>query len=262
MSGNRKSALCFFLEKEDIKVLSAIKVIIIETMIPKTIHYCWFGGKPLPEEVKEYMATWKQNFPCFKIKQWDESNFDVNALKYTRQAYFAKKYAFVSDVARLHALATEGGLYFDTDIIVKKPFPDEWFNLSGFGSFEHDSYIQTGILATEAGNKFIKDFLDKYKELSFFKGLKYDLTTNVNRFTKFMRLHGFIMNNKQQTIDDFCLFPQQLLCGKDWLDGRYDDESTYAVHDYAGTWGKEVLSHRVKHICHSALTVLKWHIIK
>ena len=96
-------------------------------MIPKIIHYCWFGGNPLPDDVKAYMETWRQHFPDFKIKQWDESNFDVNALKYTRQAYFAKKFAFVSDVARLHALVSEGGLYLDTDILIKKPFPSEWF---------------------------------------------------------------------------------------------------------------------------------------
>lgn len=78
-------------------------------MIPKIIHYCWFGGNPLPEEVKGYMDTWRRHFPDFEIKQWDESNFDVNTLEYTRQAYYAGKYAFVSDVARLHALVSKEG---------------------------------------------------------------------------------------------------------------------------------------------------------
>lgn len=229
-------------------------------MIPKTIHYCWFGGKPLPDNVKAYMETWRQHFPDFKIKQWDESNFDVNALKYTRQAYFAKKFAFVSDVARLHALVTEGGLYLDTDILVKKPFPSEWFDLNGFGSFEHDSYVETGLIASCAGNKFIKSFLDKYSDISFFKGLQFDMTTNVMRFTTHMRGMGFTMNNQTQTVNGFRLFPQQLLCGKDWQTGRYDDDQTYAVHDYAGTWGKEALSHRVKHLCSSAACILKWHL--
>lgn len=228
-------------------------------MIPKIIHYCWFGGKPLPKEVKEYMATWRQHFPGFEIKQWDESNFDVDALEYTRQAYFAKKYAFVSDVARLYALVQEGGLYLDTDILIKKPFPEEWLDLNGFGSFEHDSYVETGLIASEAGNKFIKGFLDSYKEQKFFKGVMFDMTTNVIRFTRFMQSYGFEMNNRQQTVDGFCLFPQQLLCGKDWQSGRYDDDSTYAVHDYAGTWGKEALTHRLRHLCQSAFCVLKWH---
>lgn len=229
-------------------------------MIPKIIHYCWFGGNPLPEEVKGYMDTWRRHFPDFEIKQWDESNFDVNTLEYTRQAYYAGKYAFVSDVARLHALVSEGGLYLDTDIIVKKPFPEDWFNLKGFGSFEHDFYVETGLMASEADNKFIKGFLESYKHRRFFKGLTFDMTTNVIMFTRFMQSHGFEMNNRQQTIESFSLFPQQLLCGKDWQKGRYDDESTYAVHDYAGTWGKEALSHRLRHLCQSAICIMKWHI--
>lgn len=205
-------------------------------MIPKIIHYCWFGGRPLPDDVKAYIAIWRKNFPDFKIKQWDESNFDVNGWLYTRQAYFAKKYAFVSDVARLYALSTEGGLYLDTDILIKKPFPEEWFDLEGFGSFEHDRYVETGLIASAKGNSIITEFLRCYKSLRFFKGLSFDITTNVVRFTQFMQSRGFEMNNKIQTINGFTLFPQQLLCGKDWRKGRYDDDTTFAVHDYSNSW--------------------------
>lgn len=229
-------------------------------MIPKKIHYCWFGGKPLTDEVKAYIATWQQHFPDFEIKQWDESNFDVNRLLYTRQAYFAKKYAFVSDVARLHALVTEGGLYFDTDILVKKPFPEEWFELDGFGSFEHDKYVETGLMASEPDNQFITGFLDVYKKLHFFKGLTFDMTTNVIRFTRFMQSKGFEMNNIEQTVDGFTLFPQQWLCGKDWQKGRYDDETTFAVHDYIGTWGKDALNNALKHHVSSVWCTLKWYL--
>lgn len=229
-------------------------------MIPKTIHYCWFGGKPLPGDVRSYMETWRKHLPDFEIKQWDESNFDVNTLLYTRQAYYAGKYAFVSDVARLHALVKDGGLYLDTDILIKKPFPEEWFDLKGFGSFEHDRFVETGLIASESGNPFIVEFLDYYKSLRFFKLLSFDLTPNVIRFTRFMQSKGFEMNNTEQTVNGFTLFPQQLLCGKDWEKGRYDDDNTYAVHDYAGTWGREILSHVFKHICQSAGCVLKWHL--
>ena len=229
-------------------------------MIPKKIHYCWFGGAPLPDTVKAYIETWRRNFPDFEIKQWDESNFDVNALKYTRQAYFAKKYAFVSDVARLHALVAEGGIYFDTDILVKKPFPPEWFEFNGFGSFEHDSSVQTGIIAACKNSQLIKDFLDTYHNIDFFKGLFFNLTTNVMRFTIYMRNIGFVMNDKTQNVNGFCLFPQQMLCGKDWQKGRYDDASTYAVHDYSGTWGKDVLNHRLKYLFTAVLCVMKWYL--
>lgn len=231
----------------------------IKNMIPKKIHYCWFGGRALPTKVIGYIDTWKKYLPDCEIKQWDESNFDINARIYTRQAYYANKYAFVSDVARLHALEEEGGIYLDTDILIKRPFPLDWFKLDGFGSFEHNEYVETGLIASTKGSPIIRNFLRKYDTIPFFKGLTFDMTTNVNRFTKYMKECGFEMNNQEQTINGFTLFPQQLLCGKDWQTGRYDDESTYAVHDYTGTWGKEVLTNPLKFIISSALYVIKWH---
>ena len=228
-------------------------------MIPKIIHYCWFGGAPLPDDVKAYIATWREHFPDFEIKQWDESNFDVNALTYTRQAYFAKKYAFVSDVARLHALVTEGGLYFDTDILVKKPFPEEWFALDGFGSFEHDSYVQTGIIASSKGNPLMCEFHKLYDERRFFKGLNYDITTNVTLFSSIMARHGFIMNNREQSIEKFTLFPQLYLCANDWRTGRYDSDDTYAIHDFKGAWGRDALQKAMKYRLNALITILHWH---
>lgn len=225
-------------------------------MIPKIIHYCWFGGSPLPDDVKAYITTWRENCPDFEIKQWDESNFDVNRLLYTRQAYFAKKYAFVSDVARLYALATDGGLYLDTDILIKKTFPEEWFDLEGFGSFEHDKYVETGLIASAKGGSIISEFLEHYKTFSFFKGLTFDLTTNVIRFTRFMQSRGFEMNNNEQSVDKFTLFPQQLLCGKDWQKGRYDDETTFAVHDYSNSWNTK--SSTLKFYISNAIIVIKY----
>lgn len=89
-------------------------------MIPKVIHYCWFGGNPLPEDAKKCIASWKKYLPDYEIKEWNESNFDVNCCPYVKEAYEAKKYAFVSDYARFHVLYQEGGLYFDTDVEVIK----------------------------------------------------------------------------------------------------------------------------------------------
>lgn len=227
-------------------------------MIPKKIHYCWFGGKPLPEDVKSYIASWQKYMPDFTIKQWDESNFDVNALLYTRQAYFAKKYAFVSDVARLKALVDEGGLYLDTDILIKRPFPTEWFDLDGFGSFEHNVYAQTGVMACSANYPLFERFLESYKDDCFFKGIKYDITTNVARFTEILCDAGFKMNNIKQTINGFTLFPQEYLCANDWKSGRYDSDITYAIHEFKGGWGREALNAKVKYYASMIRTILRW----
>ena len=93
-------------------------------MIPKIIHYCWFGGKPLPASAKKCIDSWKRFFPQYIIKQWDESNFDVNSIPYTKEAYERGKYAFVSDYARFVVIAKEGGIYFDTDVEVIKDMSD------------------------------------------------------------------------------------------------------------------------------------------
>ena len=85
-------------------------------MIPKMIHYCWFGGNPLPDEVKKYMETWKKYCPDYEIKEWNERNFDVNQNQYCSEAYEAKKWAFVSDYARLKILYEHGGMLFGLDL--------------------------------------------------------------------------------------------------------------------------------------------------
>ena len=93
-------------------------------MTPKIIHYCWFGGNPLPDDAKKCIGSWKKFFPEYEIKEWNERNFDVNCCDYVKEAYAAKKWAFVSDYARFWILYHEGGLYFDTDVEVIKDMSD------------------------------------------------------------------------------------------------------------------------------------------
>ena len=90
-------------------------------MIPKVIHYCWFGGKPLPPLAEKCIASWRKYLPDYEIRRWDETNFDVEAHPYTRDAYAAGLYAFVSDYARFKILFEHGGVYFDTDVEVIRP---------------------------------------------------------------------------------------------------------------------------------------------
>ena len=93
-------------------------------MIPKIIHYCWFGGNPLPELAMKCIESWRTYFPDYEIKEWNEDNFDVNIIPYTKEAYENKKYAFVSDYARFWILYNHGGIYFDTDVEVIKKMDD------------------------------------------------------------------------------------------------------------------------------------------
>ena len=119
-------------------------------MIPKIIHYCWFGGKPLPKSAEKCIASWKKYLPGYEVKRWDESNFDVNAIPYTREAYAACKYAFVSDYARFWILYHYGGVYFDTDVEVIRPI-DDIINRGGFLGVESN---RNGIYTVNPGLGF------------------------------------------------------------------------------------------------------------
>ena len=110
-------------------------------MIPKKIHYCWFGGNPLPPLAVKCIESWKKYLPDYEIKEWNESNFDLNYNDYVREAYEAKKWAFITDVVRLYAMVTEGGIYMDTDVEVLKPL-DELLQYDAVSGFESSSRIR------------------------------------------------------------------------------------------------------------------------
>lgn len=229
-------------------------------MIPKIIHYCWFGRKPKPQKVLEYIETWKKFFPDFEMKEWNEDNFDVNMMPYTKEAYYAKKYAFVSDVARLYALVHEGGIYFDTDIRVVKRFSDELLNSHGFLGFEHDVLITTGVMACEAECPILKTFLDDYNKRRFFKNLFFDDSTNVSYLTALMNKKGVILNNTEQVIDNLIILPQIYLCANDRRTHKiYADGKTYAIHEFSYTWGDKS---RIRKRLIQAYTILKYKLLE
>lgn len=206
-------------------------------MIPKIIHYCWFGGNPLPESAKKCIASWRKFLPDYEIKEWNESNFDVKKSKYTNEAYRLKKYAFVSDYARLCALYNEGGIYFDTDIDVKKSLTPLLNNKSFIG-WEAD-YIGTGVMAAEPHQKWIKDVLDTYTGHGFilWSG-KLNNEPNPYRVTRILKRYGLVIDKKYALLkDDIVVYPFEYLCA------HYEDrtkylitDNTYCVHQYEGSW--------------------------
>ena len=147
-------------------------------MIPKIIHYCWVGRNPLPDDVRHYIESWKKYCPDYKIIEWNEDNFDIFFNQYAREAYNAKKWAFVSDYIRLSVLNTYGGIYMDTDVEVVKNL-DEFLSNKAFSGFESNKYIPTGIMGAEKGNAWIQYLLSYYDNRSFYldDGTP-DLTTN------------------------------------------------------------------------------------
>lgn len=206
-------------------------------MIPKIIHYCWFGGGPLPEEATRCIESWKKFCPDYEIREWNESNFDISACTYVKEAYEAKKWAFVSDYVRLAVLVEYGGIYMDTDVEVIKPL-DEFLGLEGFSGFENGKDVPTGIMACEKNQRFVKELLDAYSDLRFVDpdGVL-DLTTNVTRITNACVSAGLKRNNQKQTINGFTLFPKDVFCPLDYVTGQLKTtDATHTIHWFTGSW--------------------------
>ncbi|MCA6034472.1 glycosyltransferase family 32 protein [Bacteroides thetaiotaomicron] len=216
-------------------------------MIPKVIHYCWFGGNPLPELAQKCITSWKKLCPDYKIKEWNEQNFDVYSNAYVREAYEARKFAFVSDYVRLYALYTEGGVYMDTDVEVLKNL-DVLLHYEAVSGFESKTQIPTGLIASQRLHPFIGELLHEYDELHFqHPNGSLDMTTNVVRITNTCLKYGFCPNNTLQTIKGFTLLPKDYLCPIEQIGHRLIvTENTLTIHHFAGSWTNKSIKMKKK----------------
>lgn len=206
-------------------------------MIPKKIHYCWFGCNPLPELAQKCITSWKTHCPDYEIIEWNESNFDIACCDYVREAYKLQKWAFVSDVARLYALVTQGGIYMDTDVEVLKSL-DAILHYDAVSGFESNTSIPTGLMACRNGHPLFQELLHEYNGTHFIKeDGTCDMTTNVTRITNICLKYGLKLNNTLQTINGFTLFPKDYFCPKDCETGNLTiTDNTYTIHHFDGSW--------------------------
>ena len=225
-------------------------------MIPNIIHYCWFGGNPLSELAQKCIASWKKYCPDCEIREWNESNFDVNCCDYVKEAYAAKKWAFVSDYARFAILYQYGGLYFDTDVELIKPI-DDILRKGAFMGFETDLFkdktgevvgsriglaTNPGLgLATNPGLGFYKELLDGYATRHFIENTgTLNLTTIVEYTTDLLIIHGMEQTNGIQHIADIWLYPKEYFCPLDYETGILKiTDNTRSIHHYSATWKTE-----------------------
>ncbi len=206
-------------------------------MIPKIIHYCWFGGNPLPKDVTNYIDSWKKYCPDYEIKEWNESNFDIHSNGYVEQAYNAKKWAFVSDYVRLYSIYHFGGIYMDTDVEVRKPL-DEFLKYEGFTGFQSYRSPLTGTMGCCKGNEIIGQVLKDYQNRQFIKeDGKLDLTTNIIPFKKIVLQHGFELKDIFQEHEEFAIYPSEYFCAYDFDKQKHIiTPNTYTIHHFAGSW--------------------------
>lgn len=206
--------------------------------IPKIVHYCWFGGNSKPKKVEKCIESWKNKLADYEIIEWNEDNFDVNYNKYSTEAYKAKKYAFVSDIARLVALKEYGGIYLDTDVEVFKSF-DEILDNEAVLGFEEANYVATSFMAFSKEHSLVDEFLEVYSSESFINSDgSNNLNTNVNRLTKMLTDKGLKCNNEYQVLDDgSIIFPKEFFSPFDYVNSVYYITSkTFCVHHFYVTW--------------------------
>lgn len=212
-------------------------------IIPKIIHYCWFGRNPLPESAKKCIASWRKYLPDYEIKEWNEDNFDVNVIPYTRDAYQAKKYAFVSDYARFWILFHYGGVYFDTDVEVIKPLDDlledgafmGWETPSSDGAYK----IAPGLgLGAPQKNALYSEILCRYNHLSF-----YQQDGNINSYSMIPMItdlfsdKGLKLDGTRQVIDGISIYPAEYFCPMNTLTGELNiTDNTRSIHWYTMSW--------------------------
>ena len=209
-------------------------------MIPKIIHYCWFGGKEKPEDVLKMIASWMKHCPDYEIKEWNETNFNIHLNRYTEEAYQQKKWAFVSDVARLWALVHEGGIYMDTDVEVIRPLDNLLANKAFIG-FEGTQWIGTNLMGTEPHNAFLQAFLEDYNHRNFTNpDGTLNQTTNVEEITsRFLTQHNLVRNGEQQQAGAFTVYPTDYFSPYDYINGKVrTTANTYSIHWFSQSWIK------------------------
>ena len=216
-------------------------------MIPKVIHYCWFGGNPLPKSAQKCIASWRKYLPDYEIKEWNESNFDVNVIPYTAEAYKAKKYAFVSDYARFWILYKYGGLYFDTDVEVIKNM-DDIIAKGPFMGCENEAKpgatpAQLGVapglgLGVNPGLGLYGEILNWYNTHHFITWTGVIEKNVVDITTEILNKNGIeILDAGVLKSSGILIYPREYFCPKDYITGEMNiTDKTKSIHHYSATW--------------------------
>ena len=216
-----------------------------DMIIPKYIHYCWFGSNPLPKKYVLYMETWKKYFPDYKIILWNENNFPVEQFEYAKEALKAKKMAFVSDVARVYALEKMGGVYFDTDVEVLQSFEDI---LKGKKAVlgtesEQENSIGTGFMAFVPHHPVCQRMLQYYSKHKFLVDENnFDTTPNTHILADILyKEYALRPSEKMQKAEDIVLYPQEYFTAYNGFTGRNEiTNHTYCAHHFAGSWSTPI----------------------
>lgn len=222
-------------------------------MIPKTLHYCWFGRKPLPKSALKCIKSWRKHLPDYEIREWNEDNFDVYSIPYTRDAYKEGRYAFVSDYARFKILYEYGGVYFDTDVEVVRPI-DDLVKRGAFMGWERadalgNVHVAPGLgLAAPKGYPLYEVIIDGFARLDYYmEDGQWNRYTMIPLVTDLLKGKGLKIDGTMQTVDTLTVYPADYLCPMDSLTGKITlTENTHAIHRYTMSWLPKSTQWRVR----------------
>lgn len=205
----------------------------------KYIHYCWFGGKPLPDLAIKCLDSWKKYLPDYEIIRWDESNVDLEECSFVKGAYENKKWAFVSDYVRTKALYEYGGIYFDTDMEIVKPI-DNLFECQTFLGVEDSGFVAVGVWYEKKAHSFLPEkLLQKYQSLTEFS---VDLMSSLsipNLLTNILKDYNITYGSKeiQYLEEGIVIYPRDYFYPYSFnRDNNLFSENTCMIHYYDATW--------------------------
>ena len=206
--------------------------------IPKVIHYCWFGRGKMPALSEKCIASWKKYCPDYEIVCWTEDNFDIAQNRYAKEAYDAKKWAFVSDYVRLKVIFDEGGIYLDTDVELLKPL-DDLISESGFMGFDDNGLVSTGLsFAAEKGDPLVEALLRDYDTIPFvLPDGSFDQTPCPDRNTRTLETLGLDFKKQDQVFMGIRFLPEDYLCPMKYYTGKKKiTKNTYSIHHFSASW--------------------------
>ncbi len=222
-------------------------------MIPKNIHYCWFGNNPIPSYLKKYIKSWQEKCPDYIITQWNENNFDVNCNEFVKEAYKSEQWAFVSDYARLKIIYENGGVYLDTDVEILKNFDDLLENKAFFAIQQNGCYVNTGLcFGAEQKHNIVKKIMDIYDVVEFSEANKKNLACPYLN-TKTLENNGFQRKDETQYLKKF----DTIIYSSKYFDPITPDttdnllcEESYSIHHYSASWlsKKKKFTRRISNI--------------
>lgn len=207
-------------------------------MIPKRIHYCWFGNNPKPRLIQKCIASWKRMLPDWEISEWNETNYDVTKNAYIAEAYKQKKWAFVVDYARFDILNQYGGVFLDTDVELLKPIPDSFLAYQAFTGFESDETVNPGLVyASQPGQSALQAIMNTYEHKQFGEKINGRIENIVDIVTGVLDSKGLKKDNSFQVIDGIAVFPKEYFCCFNHETQAFEIESeTISIHHYAASW--------------------------